>query len=171
MKTLLIILLALLTMNTAKAQEKKPSLQVFKNLVGGTWKGEGTWSDGSPFKLDLEYEWGLSGNLVKSKTFGNISNDGYEFGLRNEGIRVWSEEVPGIVFWEFDIFGGITEGTVMVDGHDIYYHYLYDFGQGPVELTDGWIFKDKNTYEFLVGEYKNGEWKQKYLSTTMKRNY
>lgn len=114
-------------MNTVRAQEGDTSLQTFENLVGGTWEGEGTWSDGNPFKLNIEYEWGLSGNLVKSKTFGNISKDGYEFGLRNEGIRAWSGEASGLVFWEFDIFGGITEGEVEVQGKDHYYRFMYPF--------------------------------------------
>jgi hypothetical protein len=32
------------------------------------------------------------------------------------------------------------------------------------------IQQDKNTYQYIVGVNQDGEWKQTYLSTTMKRN-
>lgn len=145
-------------------------MQAFENLVGGSWKAEGEWGDGTPFKQHIEFEWGLSQTIIKSKTFGNISTEGNEFGLRNVGIRAWSSEDSVMVFWEFDIFGGITEGTVKAKGKDVYYHYTYDAGQGPMELTDAWIFKDNDTYEFIVGVFREGKWEQQYLSTRMEHS-
>lgn len=170
MKTLAIILLAILTISTVKAQEGITSLQTFENLIGGTWEGRGAWENGAPFSQHIMFEWGLSGKMIKVKTYGNVSREGNEFGLRNEGVRAWSEEASTVKFWEFDIFGGLTEGTVDTDGNDIYYHYSYDAGQGPTKLTDAWIYRDKDTYQYIIGIYQNGEWKQKFLSTDMKRN-
>jgi hypothetical protein len=169
MKTLSIILLALLTMNTVHAQEGNTSLQAFENLVGGIWEGKGAWSNGTPFHQQISFEWGLTGKMIKVKTYGNVSREGYEFGLRNEGVRMWSEETSEVKFWEFDIFGGVTDGAVETDGDNIYYRYIYETGQGQTELTDAWIHQDENTYEYIVGVYQNGEWIQRYLSTAMKR--
>jgi hypothetical protein len=170
MKILSIFLLALFTLSTLKAQDVNPSLQAFENLVDDTWKGEGTWENGSHFVQHIMFERGLSGKIIKVKTYGNVSRGGSEFGLRNEGVRAWSEEASAVKFWEFDIFGGITEGIVDTDGNDMYYHYSYDAGQGPTEITDAWLYRDKDTYQYIIGVYQNGEWKQKYLSTTMKRS-
>lgn len=170
MKTLTIILLVILTMNTVQAQNEKNTLEAFENLVGGTWEGKGAWGNGAPINQQITFEWGLSGKMIKVKTYGNVSQEGFEFGLRNEGVRMWSKESSEVKFWEFDIFGGITEGTVDTDGNNIYYRYLYETGQGTTELTDAWIHQDKNTYQYMVGVYQNGEWIQTYLSATMKRN-
>lgn len=107
--------------------------------------------------------------MIKTKTWGNISAEGFEFGLRNEGVRAWSEEESAMLFWEFDVFGGITEGRVKAEGKDLYLHYIYDFGTGPTGLTDAWLYQDEDSYKFVVGVYRNGEWKQKFLSIIMKR--
>lgn len=167
----LLFFLLVLTFTGAISQNITSSMQAFDNLVGGTWKGEGQWQDGTPFKQHIEFEWGLSGKIIKSKTYANVGEKSNEFELRNEGIRLWSDEASAIIFWEFDIFGGITEGTIDIDAQNIYYHYSYDTGQGSIELTDAWIYKEKDTYEFVVGEYQDGEWKQKYLTTVLKKNH
>ena len=64
-------------------------------------------------------------------------------------------------FWEFDVFGGVTEGTVEFEDKDIVYTYKY----GESIVTDYWQYVDENTYNFTVGSRENGEWKQKYLET------
>lgn len=170
MKTSLLLLLSVLTLNPTMAQEKASPLQAFENLVGGTWKADGAWESGIPFKQKKKYKWGLSGKIIKAKTFGIIGEESKEFGLRSEGIRAWSKEASGVKFWEFNIYGNITMGTITIDGSDLYYHYTYDFGRGPTELTDAWIFKSKDRYEFIIGIFKNDKWQKKYLTTEMKRS-
>lgn len=170
MKLLPILLLAFVTLNTATIQDGKAPLQAFENLVGGTWEGKGAWEGGTPFNQHITFEWGLAGKMIRVKTYGNIRREGNEFGLRNEGVRMWSAETDTVKFWEFDIFGGVTEGIVDTDGDNIYYHYQYDAGDGPVGLTDAWMYQDENTYHYIVGVYQDEKWKQIYLSTTMTRN-
>lgn len=153
---------------TGIAQTKPEIYSKFEPLIG-KWKGSGEWKDGTKFQQDVVLEFGLDKTIIKTKTYGNISQDNFKFGLRNEGIRAWSDAENELRFWEFDIFGGITEGTCRIMDKDIFYDYEYDFGQGPMDLTDAWIYADKNTYILQVGVYKDGEWTQTFLSVPMKR--
>jgi hypothetical protein len=140
-----------------------------ENLVGGTWKAESQWSDGTPFKSHVSYEWALDGTILKTKTFGNIRRDGYEFGLRNEGIRAYDGAHKEMVFFEFDIFGGITSGTIKYDGKNIFYQYSYETGEETMQLTDSWEYQDEDHYDYTVGVYEDGHWKQKFLTSVMTR--
>ena len=63
-----------------------------------------------------------------------------------------------------DVFGGVTQGEVEVDGANIYYHYNY----GGTMVTDAWIQVDESTYDFKVGSYEEGEWKSVFLNTQFK---
>ena len=168
MKYLFITLISFISF-TIYAQELHPQLEAFKNLVGGTWVADGEWGDGSPFEQEAIFEIGLSGNLIKTQTWGNISSSDYEKGLRSEGIRFWDASDSTLKFWEFDVFGSAIKGKVMIDGESLYLSYSYDFGSGPMKLTDAWVFISKDEYEFIVGVFEEGEWKQKYISTPIKR--
>lgn len=158
-----------LTSHPVFSQVINPPLSVFENLIGGSWEAKGAWGDGSVFEQKVTFEVGLSGNLIKTKTLGNISASGYKFGLRSEGVRFWDTSDSTLKFWEFDVFGSAIEGEILVDGKDLYLSYYYDFGSGPMKLTDAWIYTSDNEYEFIVGVFDEGEWKQKYISTPFKR--
>ncbi|MBO6522900.1 MAG: hypothetical protein JJ971_03670 [Balneolaceae bacterium] len=168
MKYLLSIALFLIS-SSAYTQELHPQLGALENLLGGTWIADGQWGDGSAFKQESAFVIGLSGNMIKSKTWGNISQTEYKHGLRSEGVRFWDASDSTLKFWEFDVFGSGLEGEITIIDKNIYLNYNYDFGSGPMQLTDGWIFISENEYEFVVGVFENGEWKQKYISTPIKR--
>ena len=167
--TRLIITLVLLGLSTkvAPAQEKSSSLQVFEPLMGYTWRAEGTWGDGSQFVQEQVYEWGLNQKLVKVRNYGNKLQEGLAYRLRNEGLRAWDASHGELRFWEFDIFGGLTEGTVLVEGKNIYYQYLYWTGEDQMTITDAWIYAGERTYTFKVGVYAEGLWEQVFLETQM----
>jgi len=148
--------------NTLLAQS---SLSAFENLVGSKWEVVGRWSNGEDFRQEYLFEWSLDKNLVKVQTYGTINMLTGEYGLRNEGIRVWKEGEGKIQFYEFDIFGGVTEGICTIDGESIIYEYNY---QG-LALKESWIFKDKNTYEYIVESLENGKRKELYQTSTIKR--
>ena len=59
------------------------------------------------------------------------------------------------------MFGGLTEGFVKVEGKNLFYQYEY----GGMTITDGWEYVDENTYDYKVGQYKEGEWVQTFLDT------
>lgn len=165
----LVPIFILLTALPGYAQEITPELEAFQNLIGGRWIANGNWGSGTSYKQESEFETGLSGKLIKVKTWGNISETDYSFGLRSEGVRYWDESESVLKFWHYDVFGSAATGDVSTNGKDIFLSYLYDFGSGPMKLTDAWIFKSKNEYEFIVGIFEEGEWKQKYLSASFKR--
>ena len=75
--------------------------------------------------------------------------------------RQYDREAEVIRFWEFDVFGGVTEGIVRTDGQDIWYEYEY----GESRLTDVWELKDETTYKYTIGEHDGETWTVVYLET------
>jgi hypothetical protein len=140
-------------------------LAFFENFMGGKWEMKGEWSPGKTFRQVQVYSWGLNKTLVKVKTFGTTNPKTGAFGLRNEGIRAWDKDKKQLVFWEFDIFGGITQGTCTIKGNTLHYDYPYQ-GQN---FRDSWQKIDKDTYAYKVGTVKNGQWLKVFISSTYKR--
>ncbi|WP_027393034.1 hypothetical protein [Aquimarina latercula] len=141
------------------AQES--NLVVFENLIDKEWKAIGTWGDGTAFKQETIFKFDLNRTIVIAKSKGFTDKKQTKYGSRNHGIRKFDQETNTIKFWEFDIFGGVTKGIVIVDGKNILYQYQY----GSSLVTDMWEYVDNNTYNFKVGNYVDGSWKQIYLET------
>lgn len=146
-------------------------LSLFENLVDKTWIADGKWENGSPFKQEVRLQFDLQGTLVIANTKGIIGelqtesgDEDLELGNRNHGVRQYNGEHDEIRFWEFDFFGNVTEGIVFAEGNNIIYQYNYD----GLQLTDMWEYIDDSTYNFKVGVYNNGKWKQLFLNTTFK---
>ncbi|MEO0900715.1 MAG: hypothetical protein AAFY00_01410 [Bacteroidota bacterium] len=139
-------------------------LSIFENLMNKTWFAEGNWGDGSKFKQEITFSYDLSNTLIIANSKGYTNSEQTEYGARNHGIRKYNPETNVIDFWEFDIFGGVTQGTVKTQGRNIIYTYSY----GESIVTDAWEYVDENTYNFKVGNYANGQWEQVYLSTQFK---
>ncbi len=158
MKAFLTIITGLLCLQNY-AQENR--LSVFDNLMGKTWKAEGDWGDGSQFKQETIFRYSLDSTLVIAESKGFTNREQTEYGPRNHGIRKFDAQSNGIKFWEFDIFGGTTEGVVKIRDKDIVYTYSY----GASTVTDYWEYVDENTYNFTVGSFKEGIWEQIYLKT------
>ena len=139
-------------------------LSAFNNLVSKTWKAEGNWGDGSKFMQETDFKYSLDSTIVIVNSIGFINKEQTKLGKRNHGIRQFDNKTNSILFWEFDIFGGLTKGTVSSKEKNII--YTYDYGGSTV--TDMWEYIDDSTYNFRVGSYENGTWKQVYLSTQFK---
>lgn len=161
MKHLFIGLFLIGTVN-AFCQEK--ALSIFEPLMGKTWEAHGNWRNGTKFKQEVTFEYSLDSTLVITRSKGFTDQEQSRYGDRNHGIRKFDNDNNVIEFWEFDVFGGVTHGEVVQDGKNILYHYRY----GESRITDMWEFEDHGTYNFTVGEYSNGKWKQKYLETQFK---
>ena len=136
-------------------------LSSFQNLVGKEWIAEGKWGDGTAFKQEIIFTFDLNNTLVIAKSKGFTNKEQTEYGWRNHGVRKFDSETNTIRFWEFDVFGGLTEGTVKIDGKNIIYQYKY----GESSVTDMWEYVNDDTYNFKVGNYEDGNWKQVYLAT------
>ncbi|GAA4274075.1 hypothetical protein U6A24_00950 [Aquimarina gracilis] len=162
MKTIITVLLFLFTTAITSAQES--DLSIFENLTNKVWKAEGNWGDGSKFKQEIIFKFDLDSTIVIAKSKGFTNKEQTKYGPRNHGIRKYDVTSNTIKFWEFDTFGGLTEGKVIVDDKNILYQYQY----GESIVTDMWEFVDENTYNFKVGNYEDGTWKQVYLETQFK---
>ncbi|NNF36867.1 MAG: nuclear transport factor 2 family protein [Saprospiraceae bacterium] len=146
------------------SQDNNNQLDGFSPLIGKTWVAEGQWGDGSVFKQEITFSSKLDGKLIMAESDGFIDQSQTGWGHRNHGIRKWNKEKGIIEFWEYDVFGGMTYGTVAMEGKNIFYSYDY----GGTLITDAWIYKDDRTYQFKVGSYEGGKWNQVYLDTEFK---
>lgn len=161
MKNLLLFIVLIIS---SIAFSQKSDLSIFKNLVNKTWEAEGKWGDGNSFKQEITFKYSLDSSLITTKTIGFLNKEQTELGQRNLGIRQVDQETGEVKFGEYDIFGGLTEGTVTFKGKNIIYQYQY----GKVSVTDLWEYVDENTYNFKVGDYKKGIWKEVFLETQFK---
>ncbi|AXT51256.1 hypothetical protein D1818_10610 [Aquimarina sp. BL5] len=161
-KTFKIFLLIVIISISTQSQET--DLSIFKNLIGKKWKAEGKWGDGTVFKQETIFKFDLDNTLVITRSKGFVDPKQTKYGWRNHGIRKFDKETKTIKFWEFDIFGGVTEGAITVDGKNLIYQYQY----GKSIVTDMWEYVNDHTYNFKVGEYVDSKWKQVYLETKFK---
>ncbi len=166
-----ILLLTLLTATPFYAQNDKTPFEAHQNLIGGTWHLDAKWGDGTPHLLDITYKSSLNGKLLKTTTYGNVSKTGYERGLRNEGIRAFDATNTTMVFYEFDVFGGITKGEIKYRNKDIYYTYSYGVGDQQMTITDQWQYVDNDTYNYTIGVYnfETQTWDQQFLYSKIVR--
>ncbi|MDT0607327.1 hypothetical protein [Croceitalea rosinachiae] len=140
------------------------NLKVFQPLIGKTWVAEGNWGNGTKFKQETTFSYDLDSTIIIANSNGFINKEQTKFGDRNHGIRKWDEESEAIRFWEFDVFGGVTTGKILVDGKNMRYEYQY----GTTVISDFWEYIDATTYNFTIGNYEEGKWQQKYLETQFK---
>lgn len=160
---LLIALFSILFVLNTSAQIGK--MTAFENLIGGEWVTTPKADGGLQSKSVSKFEWGLNRKIIKSKYY-NHDPKTFEFGIRNEGIRAFNASDSTIAFYEFDRFGGITEGRVLLEGQNFHYEYEY---HGELKLRDTWRFIDKDNYELTVGVWKDGKWEKKYHEALVTR--
>lgn len=144
-------------------------LERIKNLVGGQWEINGKWGDGTEFNQEVFYEWGLNKKILKVKTYGTVNIETGEHGLRNEGIRAFDETNNKIIFWEFDVFGGIVEGEVLTENKDIFFNYDYKVDGTVYSMSDKWEFVTKDKYIFKVRMKKNGKYEELLVSEIIRK--
>lgn len=156
------LLLLIFTPQLLFCQENK--LSIFENLMHKTWHAEGTWGNGTPFKQELTFRYSLDNNIIITETKGFTDKDQKVFGIRNHGIRKYDKSTNKIQFWEYDVFGGLTKGTVASIGKDIIYKYSY----AETNVTDYWEYVNDSTYNLKIGVFENGEWKQTFSNVVFK---
>ena len=160
---LLILLTLVLTCTHLQGQNEVTDL--FAPLLGHSWRASGQWGDGSPFYQEIRFETNLEGQMVVAYSNGYVDQDQSVKGERNIGLRRWDSAQGKFLFWEYDVFGGLTTGTISNEGKSIRYNYTY----GELKLTDQWEYIDDNTYGFKVGQWDGQNWTATYLDTTFKK--
>ncbi|MFQ5650879.1 MAG: hypothetical protein ACE5IY_13135 [bacterium] len=144
-------------------------LQAFAPLVGGRWQAAGEWSNGTKFEQEIAFKWALNETIVIAESFGVINPKTGERGHRSHGVRAWNAVTNKLWFWEFDVFGGVTEGEVEIDGANITLIYEYGDGDKRVRLRDRWQRVDDQTYDFAVEQFENRKWGRMLLATQFRR--
>ena len=156
---LIMMLISLIAINSYGQSTKAEAFKTLGLLVGGTWTYEGKWENGEPFKQEIKYSWGLDEKILKVQTYGIVDNETKAYGLRNEGIRAWDKESEKMKFYEFDVFGGTTEGYCIFEESQFHYEYYYEV-MGKQELfRDTWKYINQDTYQFTVSMKLGSEWK------------
>ncbi|MBR9913597.1 MAG: hypothetical protein GYB32_02025 [Algicola sp.] len=155
----------LLVISPCLVNGQQGHLSMFQNLVNKTWVAEGQWENNGPkFKQEITFSFDLENTLVIVDSKGFINPEQTLYGHRNHGVRQFDASANTMRFWEFDVFGNVTQGTVLSEGKNILYNYTY----GGAVLTDMWEYVDDKTYNFKVGTYKDGKWEKMYLNTMFK---
>ena len=161
----LILFFLLFIPNNEKQEINK--FDAFENLIGKTWIAEGHWADQSKFKQEIRFEYNLNKSIIICKSKGFTNAEQTEYGARNHGIRQFDSELGKIRFWEFDVFGSLTEGTVDFEGKNIIYQYQYHGSN----ITDMWEYVNDSLYNFKVGVYNHGTWEQVFLSSQFREKH
>ncbi|MBA4055162.1 MAG: hypothetical protein C0490_10650 [Marivirga sp.] len=167
MKSILLILL-LASPSIAFSQIPGP-LSAFENLIGGRWETRGTWGDGKEFHQAKEHIWELTKHIMIVKTYDFVDAKKFDNSLRNYGVRAYDSLSNQVNFYEFNSFNSLVSGKCTVEGKNIFFHYDYQMGDQTIQLTDSWVFVNKDTYEYKIGIFSNGDWKQVFLSTVYNR--
>ncbi|WP_462248784.1 hypothetical protein [Ekhidna sp.] len=141
----LIILLLAFQFASSFVVAQSAKLVAFSNLAESTWVSDGKQLGGHDGKTVKEFTLGLDGEIIKVKTFTTDPKT-LEFGLRNEGIRIFNKETSQVEFYEFDKLGGVSKGKVIFDEKDIHYQYKY----GDLILRDSWIYLSTDEYDYSV---------------------
>lgn len=163
-------LIALLIAAAPQAGQADASpLEAFEDLVGGRWRAEGTWESGQPFIQEVEFRWDLGQTIVIAERYGPVEPGSNQLTHRNHGIRAWLPEEEKVWFWEFDVYGGLTQGEVRCDGTTIYLTYEYGGGDEKMHLGNTWTRVDANTYDFSVRRFEDGKWGETLLKTQFRR--
>lgn len=157
-------LLILCTSSMTISAQSNP-LEAFAQLNGTSWRAEGAWSNGQKFKQEATFEMVLADKTVKVTSKGFTNQEQTEYGIRNIGYRQYDAPTGVIRFWEFDVFGGVTEGEVMINDRDIWYKYQY----GESVVTDAWEYIDDFTFKYTVGEHNSQKWTAVYLETEFRK--
>lgn len=168
---LIISLLSVMGWSGEKPVHSKEEMyKIYSNFVGGKWVTQGKWKGGADFHQEVTVQMELTRNIFTVKTRDYIDSKKFEDAVRNYGIRAWDQKEEKMKFWEFDVFGGIITGEVVVEGNNVYLVYEYpDKSGGTKLLADVWIYVDKNTYIYKVCDFADGKPGKEYLSSTYKR--
>jgi hypothetical protein len=148
--------------------EKETLFAFFATLAGGEWHGTGRWASGGSFVQVHRYERAPDGIIVRAQTLIPDSASGRLI-VRAEGVRAWDQAAGLMRFWEFDRAGGITSGRVGVQDDVVYYEYQYAIGGQERTLRDTWRANADGAYDYRVGIWQDGSWKQIFLDAQFRR--
>jgi hypothetical protein len=171
------VILSLVTLAAAKAgdpsatptpvQTRKSPFDPIAFLVGGVWRGElPPGPNDTPISIELRAEWlpnqqgiGFNGTYVGDK--GRMPY--------TSGSYFWNAAKQQLVFFYSDNEGGLTEGTVTLEGNALRHDFTITNVHGRIDKARAIITPlghDAYTNEILLE--KNGAW-QKVVTVKYER--
>ena len=141
-------------------------LMPFEPLMNATWKAEGKWKDGTPFKQEVSYSWAEDHESVNMVTNSYLDTTFTDFGKFSDGVHKWDTISNSISFHVKDIHGNVIDGKVRTKVKTIMYEYVYENELGvKTYITDALIWVKPDKYMFKVGTMKDDVWEEVYLET------
>jgi hypothetical protein len=141
-------------------------LMPFEALMNATWKAEGKWKSGDPFKQEVSFSWSADQESVTTVTHSYLDTTFSSFGKFSDGIITWDTITNSIKFEVKDIYGNVIDGSVRTKVKTILYEYAIENELGmKTYMTDALIWIKPDKYMFKVGTMKGDEWEEVYLET------
>lgn len=141
-------------------------LMPFEPFMNATWKAEGKWKDGTPFKQEVTYKWSDDKEEVLMETSSYLDKSFIQFGKFSDGVHRWDTVSNSIKFKVEDVLGNVIEGDVKTKQKTIMYEYAYEDSLGvKTYMTDALIWIKPDKYMFKVGTMKDDEWENVMLET------
>ena len=141
-------------------------LMPFEALMNASWKAEGKWKDGTPFKQEVAYSWSDDEETVNMVTKSYLDSTGTDFGKFSDGVHMWDTISNSIKFKVEDVHGNVIEGDVKTKQKTIMYKYVLENELGvKTYMTDALIWIKPDKYMFKVGTMKDDEWEEVMLET------
>ncbi|MBI1287501.1 MAG: hypothetical protein GC178_07965 [Flavobacteriales bacterium] len=138
----------------------------FEPLMNATWKAEGKWKDGTPFKQEVVYKWSDNEEEVLMETSDYLDKSFIQFGHFSDGVFRWDTVENVIKFNIEDVTKNVKEGTVKTKQKTIMYEYVVEDSLGvKTYMTDALIWIKPDKYMFKVGTMKDDEWENVDLET------
>ncbi len=149
---------------TTFAYSQENPISAFTTLADATWVSEGLQLGGFEGRTEYQMQWDLDKKIVRVNSYSTDPKT-KEFGFRAVGVRMYNTTTEQLEFYEFDKYGSITEGTILVDEKNLHFEYEY---QGSY-LRDSWIYVSDEEFRFIVGIWKDGGWSKKFHETTFRK--
>lgn len=139
-------------------------LMPFEPLMNATWKAEGKWKDGTPFKQEINYAWSDDNETVELVTKSYLDTSFTTFGVYSQGVIAWDTLTNSIAFKLTETNGNVIDGKVKTKQKTILYEYVLENELGmKTYLTDALIWIKPDKYLLKVGRLEKDEWEDVYL--------
>ena len=130
-------------------------LAPFSRLIG-VWEALKTDSDGSLFHARVDYEWGLDGKTINSKTY--LINDGKPH-LTYESAYFWHPGRKKVSFQSHAVWNALYDGTVDINGDRMTGQWRAFSKNGEKDYRLTMEFTDQDTYNWTVLQEQGDAWK------------
>ena len=141
---------------SAQSDSKEPQpLQSFAPLVGEEWSGSVESATGTTSTAHVRYELGVNQKLIKIQFI--MESDGQRM-LINEAVIAWHPVKQSLFYTAVAVNGGVSEGTVEVDGSTTTLRYEEFVGEQVLQFRQITTVLDETHYSWQLFMKQGNEW-------------